>query len=363
MLNIPTIILFLLNIMFFSSTMAMEASSVAKEPVTVEIKINQGFLKRLREKQAAFSAVKTGYTPPKKKSRHFYTEWRPLIGMYSHIQTVQHGSINSLYCDETLEPEDDNQIECQANNQESSKTFNPICLDHGQFDSGQWCCVTPFLPESSVLIDCDDERWNSIVTDMIKEIKVENQEAFIASIMSLINKRNDELKSLVIYAGDEFCCRHTATMVLPIFSKIFNFAEIPFNGTIHLMSADLLNSDWVDAGDGHNWNVLRLFDDNKQLSTYWLVDCQNKVFVNLSENPYLKHLNVCIVNTDGSIIKEPLEVQHHCYNYVRLTKEVFKIGSVRKNPYGTKAAAIIARKMGVNYCHTLHADCVTFTSN
>lgn len=211
----------------------------------------------------------------------------------------------------------------------ASTTFELFDSQTTTFVSGKKAYVDPCCLSGSVLVDCDHEHWNAIISAMLPLINVDTQENFLASFISAINNNINELKKFAYFNSRDKVleCRHFATISLPVFSKLMERETIPFRGTIQFLGANAIAREWKIT-DGHAWNLVKIIEDGTE--TLWLVDVYNFLMVNLSKARFLKDHEVIRVAKDGTVSREGVSYSDWYYPYLVATREKMGLKTTRK---------------------------------
>lgn len=276
------------------------------DPIVQEFKLvidmDIGPLIKIKKDRKTIRNQSTGSTPKKPRSHCLDTPIKKVVGISARLM----------------------QKEGRAGSK-SGRQCKIIYSNDTSFASGQWTFADPLCATSSVAIDCDNLIWDMHINSLVEEIKSDSQANFIASVIELTHSRLEELSELLYFCSQEkeLECRHFATLALPIFTKLLEHSDIPFSGRIQQISADVVDHNWLKSDDGHVWNMLTIIDLG--VETHWLVDVTHKVFINLTETPYLTKLKATEVLEHGKMKSYALTSKNIHYDYARITKEKFDI--------------------------------------
>lgn len=206
--------------------------------------------------------------------------------------------------------------------------IRPITSRDTEFAKGKWAYVDVWNLDETVLVDCDDPEWTSVIETVKHHLDHStDQKNIIKSVIALSRKYIHEIKSLRVCKKDKLDCRHFATISTVLFSKLFFNKVIGFAGSIQQLTADLINSAF-EITEGHVWNVVRFVENG--VETFWYVDVANGDFVNMSESNFLRRLTLHKVNQFGTCIELPLENDQKAYELVKLSKEKLSVGKTNK---------------------------------
>lgn len=236
-----------------------------------------------------------------------------------------------------------------------SQIYTVITSKHTDFSTGYWVFIDPLNNDDGVAVDCSGPAWLPIIEQLASELKdVSDEEAFIAHVILFLRRNFKLIKPLVVFNAidsGKMVCRHWATVVMPLFSKILAHGK-PFSGTIQQLAADHVNKDWEMKDNGHVWNMVTLKKDGSK-PTKWFVDPFNMRIANLSKTKNLTELELIAVNQDGSTENRgPVARKNMYFDFFRLTKQVFRISSRGQSLYSPREEGnleLASQKMTINY--------------
>ncbi len=368
---------------FSYSTFAMEQESlprptfVNEEPPakkfkhsdkTIEIKYNSNFVKSIAKNKQELQKNPTGYTPDKKGV--FYNTCTPLRDslqfQINSKQTIMIEPVKSKTKRKLFEESDTEDSATGAKleeDQEGENTaalertpsiikilYKPLSSRDTDFASGKWAYINPYFPQEAILFNSDHELWLELITALLEDINLDNQQNFIATTLVCAHRHLDKMQAAFSYPpATEIKCRHWATFFLPLVAKIFDHYGIPFNGTIRQITGEAFGPGWTSE-PGHAWNLITFKSEEGE--QHWLVDPANMFFIDLSAHDSITELFIYIINKKDykSYFCSPLIAYENSFIWqlTQLTKEKFNIGS-SPDPFNfykrEKWRAITARKI------------------